>query len=191
MKIRTMAMRDTCCPERKDEKVFPEHPSIHGFSPVIDECSTHLILGSMPSVASLAAGEYYAHPQNRFWPLMAHLLEHRPFPPKDYGERLSMLLRHNIALWDSIGACDRKGSLDSDIKNEQGNDFTALLVRYPRIRTICFNGGKSFQCFKKFNKKLLERRDIRFSQLPSTSPANARWRMEALAEAWREALMSR
>ena len=118
-----------------------------GFRPSIDENCTHLILGSMPSVASLGARQYYAHPQNRFWPLMAGILEQSP-PPAEYQERLAMLLRHNIALWDSIAVCERKGSLDAD-------------------------------------KPLLSRPDIHFHQLPSTSPANARWKIEKLAEAWK------
>ena len=155
-----------------------------GFSPSIDENCTHLILGSMPSVASLGAQQYYAHPQNRFWPLMARILEHSS-APHCYEERLTMLLRHHVALWDSIAACERQGSLDADIKNEQGNDFSALLIQYPHIHTICFNGGKSFQCFKKYNKELLSRKDIHFYQLPSTSPANARWNMDMLEDAWK------
>ena len=155
-----------------------------GFSPSIDENCTHLILGSMPSVASLGAQEYYAHPQNRFWPLMARILEQRTAPTV-YAERLNMLLRHHIALWDSIATCERKGSLDADIHNEQGNDFSALLKQYPHIHTICFNGGKSFQCFKKYNQALLNHRDIHFYKLPSTSPANARWTIERLEDEWK------
>ena len=98
------------------------------------------------------------------------------------------LLCHHIALWDSLDTCDRDGSLDSAIKNEQGNDFTALLAKYPKIETICFNGGKSAQAFKRYNKTLLSRRDIAFYALPSTSPANARWRLEMLAAKWGEAI---
>ncbi|MBQ1914839.1 MAG: DNA-deoxyinosine glycosylase [Selenomonadaceae bacterium] len=159
-----------------------------GFTPSIDKDCTHLILGSMPSIASLSAQQYYAHPQNRFWPLMARILENLPAPPASYEERLAMLLRHHIALWDSIGTCDRAGSLDSDIKNEQGNDFAALLEKYPKIHTICFNGGKSFQCFKKYNKALLERPDLLFHKMPSTSPANARWKLEMLEMEWGKGL---
>lgn len=155
-----------------------------GFRPSIDKNCTHLILGSMPSVASLDAQEYYAHPQNRFWPLMAHILEQET-APAIYAERLKMLLRHHIALWDSIAICERPGSLDADIKNEKGNDFSALLAAYPRIHTICFNGAKSFQCFKKYNQALLDRPDIHFHKLPSTSPANARWTRERLENAWK------
>ena len=156
-----------------------------GFAPSIDHGCTHIILGSMPSVASLEAQQYYAHPQNRFWPLMARILEHAPSAPARYEDRLAMLLRHHIALWDSIAFCDRKGSLDSDIKNEQGNDFAALFAKYPNIHIVCFNGGKSFQCFKKYNQPLLSHSDIHFHQMPSTSPANARWNLEKLESAWK------
>ena len=158
-----------------------------GFPPSIDDACHTLILGSMPGVTSLEQQQYYAHPQNRFWPLKARLLE-EPAVPLVYQERLQMLLRHHIALWDSLDTCDRDGSLDSAIKNEQGNDFTALLAKYPKIETICFNGGKSAQAFKRYNKTLLSRRDIAFYALPSTSPANARWRLEMLAAKWGEAI---
>ena len=136
----------------------------------------------MPGVKSLEEQQYYAHPQNRFWPMMAYLLKEEL--PTDYPAKLSMLLRHHIALWDSIGSCEREGSLDSAIRNEKGNDFSALLQGYPKIRTICFNGGKSAQTFKRYNKELMKRSDIAFHAMPSTSPANARWRLPMLEETW-------
>ena len=105
-----------------------------GLRPNIDKDCRALILGSMPGVKSLEAQQYYAHPQNRFWPMMAHLLGEAL--PSAYEERLAMLLRHHIALWDSIGSCEREGSLDSAIRNEQGNDFAALLQEYPGIRQV-------------------------------------------------------
>lgn len=153
-----------------------------GLSPNIDKNCKVLILGSMPGVKSLEEQQYYAHPQNRFWPMMAYLLKEEL--PMDYPAKLSMLLRHHIALWDSIGSCEREGSLDSAIRNEKGNDFSALLQDYPKIRTICFNGGKSAQTFKRYNKELMKRRDIAFHAMPSTSPANARWRLPMLEETW-------
>ena len=118
--------------------------------------------------------------------MMAHLLGEEL--PSAYEEKLAMLLRHHIALWDSIGSCEREGSLDSAIRNEQGNDFAALLQAYPGIRAIYFNGGKSAQAFKRYNKALLARPDIAFHAMPSTSPANARWRLPMLEETWRKAL---
>ena len=149
-----------------------------GFPPSIDEGCTHIILGSMPGAASLKAQQYYAYPQNRFWRLMAYLLEGGE-PPQDYAARLQMLLRHRIALWDSIASCEREGSL---------NDFSALLAHYPRLSTFCLNGGKSADTFRRANKPLLKRDDLTFHALPSTSAANARWRFDDLAKVWKKAL---
>lgn len=154
-----------------------------GFAPVVNENSKVLILGSMPSIKSLEHQQYYAHPQNRFWPLMAKLLNYQE-TPADYNDRLQMLLTHKIALWDSLCACEREGSLDSAIEKEVPNDFTAFLKQYPQIKTICFNGGKSQQAFKKYNKNLLKNSAYTFYAMPSTSPANARFRLEMLAEKW-------
>lgn len=159
-----------------------------GFSPVIDLACTTLILGSMPSIASLTVQQYYAHPQNRFWPLMMHLLENLSPPLPAYEERLNILRRHHIALWDAITACDRTGSLDSAIRNAQGSDLSPLLSQYPNIRVICCNGAKAFQTCKRYNKPLFDRRDLIFHALPSTSPANARWHFNALIKAWSAAL---
>ena len=159
----------------------------HGFDPVFDERSRVIILGSFPSVLSRRNDFYYGNPQNRFWRLMAYLLEGSE-PPSDYAERLRMLLRHRIALWDSIASCEREGSLDSAIREAVPNDFTVLLARYPQLRTFCLNGGKSAATFRRANKALLQRKDLTFHALPSTSAANARWRFDDLAEAWKKAL---
>lgn len=159
-----------------------------GFPPSVDEDCTVLILGSMPGVASLEAQQYYAYPQNRFWPMMAKILTGKDIAPTVYAERLDMLLRHHIALWDSIASCEREGSLDSAIKNERGNDFQTFFAQYPHIKTICFNGGKAFNSFKRYNKELLQRPDLTFHQMPSTSPANARWRLPMLIEVWSKVL---
>ena len=105
-----------------------------GFPPSIDEGCTHIILGSMPGAASLRAQQYYAYPQNRFWRLMAYLLENSE-PPEAYEARLRMLLRHRIALWDSIASCEREGSLDSAIRAAKPNDFTALRASPPSAST--------------------------------------------------------
>ena len=161
-----------------------------GFPPSVDEDCRVLVLGSMPSVKSLAEQQYYAHPQNRFWPMMTKILTEKDIPPEHYEERLTMLRSHQIALWDAIASCQREGSLDSAIHEEVGNDFTAFLKRWPRIDTILCNGGKAFQCFKRYNKELLKRENLTIRQMPSTSPANARWRLGDLIEAWRKVLPS-
>ena len=163
-------------------------PNCTGFPPSIDKRCRVLILGSMPGITSLKAQEYYAHPQNRFWKIMFLLLENTAEIPDDYQQRLKTLLCHHIALWDSIDSCDRNGSLDSNIKNEKGSDIAALLAAYPAIKTICLNGAKSFQIFKRCNKVLLDRNDINIIPLPSTSPANARWSLDELLNEWGTAI---
>lgn len=160
-----------------------ENTHCTGLPPSVDNRSRILILGSMPGAASLAAQEYYAHPANRFWPLITKLLKENE-TPVDYDARLKMLLRHHVALWDAIDTCDRTGSLDSDIRNAKANDFTTFLRRWPQIRTIGLNGGKAYATFAKANRSLLDRADLRILKLPSTSPANARWRMDDLLSAW-------
>ena len=135
------------------------------FDPVADTDSRLLILGSMPGVRSLQMQQYYGHPQNRFWPLVTMLLDNR------------------IALWDVLGYCEREGSLDSDITCEQPNDLAGFLQNHPQIHTICCNGGKAAATFKKYTRQLdLQRITVHF--LPSTSPANARWSLTKLLEAW-------
>ena len=135
------------------------------FDPVADTDSRLLILGSMPGVRSLQMQQYYGHPQNRFWPLVTMLLDNR------------------IALWDVLGYCEREGSLDSDITCEQPNDLAGFLQNHPQIHTICCNGGKAAAAFKKYTRQLdLQRITVHF--LPSTSPANARWSLTKLLEAW-------
>jgi hypoxanthine-DNA glycosylase len=154
-----------------------------GFKPIVNKNAQILILGSMPSVVSLKQQQYYAHPQNRFWRLMANLLGYNNAPTK-YDEKIKMLQDNHIALWDAIASCRREGSLDSAIENEIPNDFTGFLRKYPAIRTVCFNGGKSYQCFKKYNKRLLQDNSYTFLPMPSTSPANARFRLEMLEKTW-------
>ena len=159
-----------------------------GFPPSVDENCRVLVLGSMPSVKSLAEQQYYAHPQNRFWPMVTKILTGEDVPPAVYADRLRMLREHHIALWDAIASCKREGSLDSAIHDEIGNDFSKFLAKWPRITTILCNGGKSFQCFRRYNKALLARENLTIRQMPSTSPANARWRLDDLIAEWMKAL---
>ncbi len=154
-----------------------------GLVPSIDAASEILILGSMPGKTSLAEQQYYAHPQNRFWRLMG-LLWQEDFVAASYEERLCLLLKHRVALWDTIKSCERVGSLDSDIKNAIGNDFFAFTKEYPSIKLICLNGGASWKYFRRFNAKFIKEECCAFLPLPSTSPANARYSTEMLLEKW-------
>lgn len=151
------------------------------FEPLVDAKCKILILGSMPGRKSLDMQEYYAHPQNRFWKLMAYLLDEPA--PTDYNAKRALLLRHHIALWDTLAFCEREGSLDSDIKNEQPNAICELLAEQQNIQAVFCNGGKAATAFKKyFAHKLSRQLDVYY--LHSTSPANARMRLENLVQEW-------
>lgn len=152
------------------------------FAPVAASDSRLLILGSMPGVRSLQLQQYYGHPQNRFWPLLAALLGYQEVPAA-YADRKRMLIDNRIALWDVLGCCEREGSLDADITGERPNDLAGFLQRHPQIHTICCNGGKAAAAFKKYTRQL-DLQGITVYCLPSTSPANARWRLPLLLEAW-------
>lgn len=151
------------------------------FAPIIDKNSKILILGSMPGRKSLDEQQYYAHPQNRFWRLLAQLLGESA--PAAYAAKQALLVRHHIALWDTLAYCEREGSLDSDIKNEQPNAILELLAEHEQIKAVFCNGGKAAAAFKKyFAKRLPAGMEVYY--LHSTSPANARMRLEDLAEEW-------
>ena len=153
----------------------------HSFPPVEDGQLEILILGSLPGDRSIAAGEYYAHPRNRFWPLMAKLLKQEL--PTDYSQRKEMLLAAHIGLWDVAHSAKRKGSADVDIMDAVPNDIASLIVRNPRLRTIAFNGKEAE---KLFHRHIAPPDFIRTIYLPSTSPANAAKNLDRLHEAWQE-----
>ncbi len=152
------------------------------FKPSVDNNSQVLVLGSMPGVKSLEEQQYYAHPQNRFWKVMASICNEPKLHEFDYDLKLKTLLKNNIALWDTIKSCKRDGSLDSDIQNETPNDIRMLLKKYPNIKTICLNGNKSYSAFKKYFPDLLDKYTC--YKMPSTSPANARYSLNKLIEEW-------
>ena len=148
------------------------------FKPSIDNNSKVLILGSMPGVKSLEEQQYYAHPQNRFWKVMASICNEPKLHELDYYLKLKTLLRNNIALCDTIKSCKRDGSLDSDIQNEIPNDIRELLQKHPKIKKIYLNGNKSYSAFKKYFPDLLKKYSC--YKMPSTSPANAKYSLEQL-----------
>jgi hypoxanthine-DNA glycosylase len=154
-----------------------------GLPPIVDAQARVLILGSFPSPASLAAGQYYAHKQNQFWRILAALLD-QPLVEMDYAAKQAAVKAAGIAIWDVYGACERPGSLDSAIRNGVPNDFAALKKSAVAVRRVCFNG----QTAGKFAPQLMA---LGFDTmvLPSTSPANAGWSFERKLAAWREALL--
>jgi hypoxanthine-DNA glycosylase len=163
---------------------------VTSFPPLIAPGATRLILGSMPGVASLTAGQYYAHPQNAFWRIMGAVVGFDAALP--YKDRVAALRRGRVALWDVLAACERTGSLDSAIAraSEEANDLAGLLAQHPRITRVYFNGAAAEAAFRRHCKALAARTDMRFERLPSTSPAHASLRSEQKCAVWRAALLS-
>lgn len=151
---------------------------IHEIPPVWDENSRILILGSFPSVKSREGKFFYHHPQNRFWKVLAGVLE-CPVP-QSVEEKRKMLLEHGIAVWDVIASCQIEGSSDSSIRDVVPNDMGELLNGAP-IKKIFTNGGTAFRLYEKYTK---QRTGRNAEKLPSTSPANAAWSLERLTAEW-------
>lgn len=169
---------------------------IHSFAPIADPHAEVLILGSMPGQASLAAYQYYAHPQNAFWRIIGELLEFDP-AVVSYAEKTNALKSARIALWDVLQSCRRVGSLDSSIEtgSQRINNFSAFFATHTQIRHVFFNGTKAEACFKRYVLKeswassVLQ--GVQLTRLPSTSPANATLSFALKCEEWRWMLGSK
>lgn len=144
---------------------------LNSFEPVINKDSRVLILGTMPGIKSLEKQEYYGNERNAFWKIIFSLFNKEL--TTDYEQRKEFLLQHNIALWDVLKSCDRKGSGDNEITNPVPNDFNGLFSQYPNIEAIYFNGEPAEKFFKKLVIGTNTDSGIVFHKLPSTSPANA------------------
>ena len=141
---------------------------ISSFPPIINKDSEILILGSIPGIRSLEMQQYYAHPQNKFWKIICEIFNEEF--TTNYQQRIEILEKHHIALWDVIDTCERKGSLDSEIRNEEANKIEELLQNFPNIKAIFCNGQKSH---KNLQKILGKKFRMPIIVLPSTSPAHA------------------
>ena len=151
----------------------------HTIPPVYDAGSRILILGTMPSPKSRELGFYYAHPQNRFWPVMAALFG-RP-QPRGRDEKTKFLLETRIALWDVLESCTIDGADDSSIKNPAVNDFSPIFQKAD-IRRVFTTGKKATGLYRKYCLPKTGRPSV---YLPSTSPANrGRYPLEALIRAY-------
>jgi hypoxanthine-DNA glycosylase len=159
-------------------------PRLHGLAPVFDAQARLLVLGSFPGAASLQAAQYYAHPRNAFWPVMAALLAEPALAAQPYAERLASLRRHRVALWDAVAACQREGSLDTAITDAEPSDLGELIARLPGLKAIGCNGALAHR------QTLLALGDVGLPvlRLPSTSPAHAGLRLADKMAAWRAAL---
>jgi len=165
-------------------------PQLHtGLAPVVGPGTVLLVLGSFPSVASLQSQQYYAHPRNQFWPLLAALWPQHPQPgAHDYAGRCAWLLARGLGLWDVYAACERSGSLDAAIRHGQRNDFSRIAAQCPRLAAIAHNGGESARHAAVVQSALAglgrEKPTMASYRLPSTSPAHAAWSFERKCAAW-------
>ncbi len=152
----------------------------HTIPPIYDKNSKILILGSFPSVKSREAEFFYGHPQNRFWRVIAAVFE-SPVP-RTTDEKRELLLANGIAVWDVIGSCEIEGSSDSSIRDVVPNDLSEILA-VADIKQVFVNGKTAEKYYNKYMKEQYGREAV---CLPSTSPANAAWTFERLADEWRK-----
>ncbi|MFD2333707.1 DNA-deoxyinosine glycosylase [Cohnella sp. GCM10020058] len=164
---------------------------VYALPPVVDANSRILFLGSMPGTASLASSRYYGHARNHFWPIL-YRLHGAGAPDASYEDRLRFALANGCALWDTIAACERKGSLDADIREAEPTDIPGLLRAYPNIEIIVCNGGKSYETLAKHHGQDPEVKRRVVLKLPSTSPIPTRQHkgLEEKTAAWMETLAS-
>lgn len=154
---------------------------LNGLAPVIGRATRLVVLGSFPSVASLQAQQYYAHPRNHFWPLLSAIWE-LDLVAMPYRQRLAEVKRRGLGIWDVYARCRREGSLDRAIEAAVPNDLASLKRRAPRLEAVVHNGGESARAMA-----MTRALGVEVIRLPSTSPANASWSFERKLAAWRAA----
>jgi len=151
-----------------------------------------LILGSMPGVVSLRQMQYYAHPENQFWNIMGELFA--AGRELSYAQRLLRLQASKVALWDVAARCQRPGSLDSKIRSDSvvTNDFQTLFTQCSQIHSVCFNGRKAAELFRRLVLPKLSasgHSSIQYLTLPSTSPAYAAMTPKEKIHRWQRNLL--
>ena len=156
---------------------------LSGLPPLVSVGTRLLIVGSFPGVASLAAQQYYGHPQNQFWRILQAIYTSSPMSTgiDCYQIRSEWLLGKQLGLWDVYAACEREGSLDSRIRQPVMNDFAGLRALCPALEAVAHNGAESFK-----QARHLRLPGLPSYRLPSSSPAHASWSFERKLAAWRE-----
>ena len=138
---------------------------IAGLAPILPHTPRLLLLGSMPSEQSIEKQQYYGHARNHFWKLLCEILYETD--TEQYADRVKILHTHGIALWDSIGSCERQGSLDQHIRKETPNNIPALLQDFPSIQAVAFNGAMAEKVYDRHFARVA---GIHYLRLPSSSP---------------------
>lgn len=157
-----------------------EHSDIkNSFPPISNPETEVLILGTLPGDRSILTGEYFAHPRNRFWKIIA-AITNNPVP-LSYQGKLDLLNKTGIGVWNVLEKAQRTGSLDTAIKNGIPNDIPGFIADHKELRVIGFDGLKAAALFDKY---FTRRKDLMYLSLPGCSPANARYDLEALCGKW-------
>ncbi|WP_107696046.1 DNA-deoxyinosine glycosylase [Campylobacter concisus] len=155
----------------------------HPFKPIFDKNSKILILGSFPSVVSRKLGFYYANPQNRFWRVLAGILN-APLPTS-MDEKINFLIASRIAIYDAAISCEIKGSSDAKMTAIEPANLEPIFSG-ARIAQVYANGGKAHEICEKYLKtQILNATGKPPLKLPSTSSANANFSFERLAQEWK------
>lgn len=158
-------------------------PTLTGLAPLVSPATRVLILGSFPGARSLAAGQYYAHPQNQFWKILQAIWPTSPLEisASSYENKSKWLLARGLGVWDVYATCQRQGSLDSAIRHAVPNPIAALQL--PQLAAIAHNGAQSFK-----HARHTRTLGVPVYPLPSTSPAHASWSFERKLAAWQEVM---
>ena len=151
----------------------------HPFTPFVDANSTVLILGTFPSIKSFEENFYYGHPKNQFWKLISSVFDE--VEPKTIDDKKSFLKKHGIALWDVVKSCDRKNSLDSNLKNIVPNDIKSVLQEFPNIKKLYFTSKTALKVYEKYFKDL----KLPYFYLDSPSPAYAKKSFAQKLKSWK------
>lgn len=162
------------------EICFEVKKPLRSFKPVMDRRSRVLILGTMPGPVALAQREYYGFSGNHFWPIMARLFGAQE--PLTYRQKIQLLRKNRVALWDTIRSCERVGASDGRIRCVVPNDISELICRYPGIRVIFLNGRLAEKLYRKHSAPRISLPTV---TLPSTSPAHAAMGFQRKRNAWR------
>ena len=153
---------------------------LRSFKPIVDKRSKVLVLGTMPGPEALRRREYYGFPGNHFWPILQKLFgagdRHLSYPQK-----IRLVRKNRIALWDVIASCEREGASDGAIRRVKPNRIPQLLRQYPNIRKIFVNGKTAERLFRLHFKNTAK---VPVHGLPSTSPAHAAMSLKRKAEFW-------
>ena len=155
----------------------------NGLEPIFEKDSKILILGSLPGDISILNQKYYDNKNNHFWKLISFVYEDKFIEFQIYDEKIKLLKKHKIALWDVIKCANRKGSLDSNIVNEEYNDVKSLLDQ-SNIKFIYVNGRKAEDSLKKYMK--IKSTHIKYKYLPSSSSLNAMYSLDEKAKIWKK-----